>query len=80
MWSGPDQEGCEVIEISSGDGADCDQTDYGCCPDGQTPAKGPSDAGCDDTAETVSPGEGRDNTDIDIDVPGRCKICSQKKK
>lgn len=73
--TGPSQEGCEeVIEIGSGYGAPCDQSDYGCCPDGVTPATGPGDAGCEDDTETKQPDPpvvtSTGDSDIDIDVPG----------
>ena len=57
--SGPNQEGCEEIEISSGDGAECDQSTYGCCPDGVTAATGPSNRGC---------------YAVDVDIPDKTKV------
>ena len=64
--SGPNQEGCEEIEISSGDGADCDQSTYGCCPDGVTMAQGPSNEGCDGVVVEVP--------DTDVYYPDRERV------
>ena len=64
--SGPNQEGCEEIEISSGDGADCDQSTYGCCPDGVTIATGPNDEGCDGDGVYEIPDTNTGGTDTDV--------------
>ena len=56
---GPNQEGCEEIEISSGDGAECDQSTYGCCPDGVTAATGPNNRGC---------------YVVDVDIPDKTRV------
>lgn len=67
--SGPNQEGCEEIEISSGEGEPCDQSTYGCCPDGVTMATGPNEQGC------YSVVIGRtDDVDLVPDVSGKSEI------
>ena len=75
---GPNQEGCEEIEISSGDGADCDQSTYGCCPDGVTMAQGPSNEGCDGVVVEVPDTDvyypDRERVNVDV-TSGKVGIC-----
>lgn len=63
-FAGPNLDGCDEIEIGSGD-VPCDQSEYGCCPDGATAATGPRDAGCDIFVDSSEPDT--DSDDITVD-------------
>lgn len=50
FWTtGPDGEGCE-----EGSGSVCEDSDYGCCSDGFTPAEGPNKEGCNEIDVTCA--------------------------
>lgn len=44
LGAGPNFEGCDLDGRPSGDF--CNETVYGCCPDGETPAQGANYDGC----------------------------------